>query len=723
MKRSRESTRKNTQRLSQTPKYISNYQSSETIIKSILDKIFILAFHEAYSKETEKNLSNYCYEYLKKEMTSFFELNFINYTNSNENNKNNPDELLWEMESPIENTWEELLEPESEPIDRYESAQILYQEIKRDINDNNNNQIIQEETKINKNANRNIKKKKSQKAEYNKNIIKEVEEKSSMSGFDGEIKLDKEAIPEISNIENKSSGSLNATDAEIKKNIDNVDTNNKEGNIIRANEKRTTKRRSTKTPSLVQSVNTLPPVQKRSRNQILFSYPSSDIPGIEQEYNHQSLEPSNIEVLRQEREELIKKKLLELKNEKIVNKVKKINDDDKKPKKLFDAKHLTFDSDGKIINFHPYKLDKLEKEFTLIKNLIKGEPKIENPKTRRNRAYKEKKQDSTKNNEEDKKVKEILIEKPFQLFEEKTVKEKDKYIPSGSNFQIISPNIGVTIKENNKFKQGSKEFSKFFQKYSLQDYDKMLNDYVPLQNKTILKNQLKKLNSSSSNDYISTAQSGVVSKLSKKVSNNIMANSYDVNINNPLLTDAQSMNNSNNVNNINQNINSALSNNNNFLSSNFNNTINNNITSYKSINTENSITMKKIGLGSLKLEIENLKDLSTINPDLLSRTNKMKNLFRYDSHRDYKKFRIKTDNKINIFSELNKKIMSNRDWGNDLTDKKTENINMGFNDENKRISRHISKQQILRELGSSILSGIKIRLPRDRKVDINDNNL
>ena len=49
-----------------------------------------------------------------------------------------------------------------------------------------------------------------------------MEEKSSMSGFDGEIKLDNGAIPEISGIENKSSGSLNATDAEIKKNIDNV---------------------------------------------------------------------------------------------------------------------------------------------------------------------------------------------------------------------------------------------------------------------------------------------------------------------------------------------------------------------------------------------------------------------------------------------------------------------------------------------------------------------
>ena len=703
MKRSRENTRKNTKKLSQIPKYITNYQSSETIIKSIIDKIFILAFHEGYSRETDKNLAEYCYDYLKKEMTSFFEINFINYTNSNENNKNSPGELLWEMETPKENTWVEIFEPESEPIDRYESAQILYQEIKRDINNQQG-------------ENKNIKKKKSIKQGYNKNTIKEVEEKSSMSGFDGEIKLDNGEIPEISGIENKSSGSLNATDDEIKKNIDNVDNNN-----IRINEKKATKRRSTKTLSLI-STNTLPPVQKKSRKQIIFNYPSSDIPGIEQEYNHQSLEPSNIEILRQEREELIKKKLIESQNEKIINKVKKINEDDKKPKKLFDPKHLTFDSNGKIINFHPYKLDKLEKEFTLIKNLIKGEPKIEDIKTRRNRQYKEKKQESTKDNEENKKMKEILIEKPIPIFEEKTIKEKNKYIPSGSNFQIISPNIGVTIKENNKFKQGSKEFSKYFHKYSLRDYDKMLIDFVPLQNQTLLKNQLKKLNSSSSNDYLSTIQNNNMSNLSKKISNNIMTNSYDLNINNPLLKDAQVMNNNNNtnINNINQNINSSLSNNN-YLSSNFNNTINNNIASYKSLNTENSITMKKMGLGSLKLELENLKDLSTINPSLLSRTNRIKNIFRYDSYKDYRKLRLKTEKKINIFSELNKKIMISRDWGNDLSNKKTENI--GFNDHNKIISRHISKQQILRELGSNILSGIKIKLPRDRKVDINENNL
>ena len=46
---------------------------------------------------------------------------------------------------------------------------------------------------------------------------------------------------------------------------------------------------------------------------------------------------------------------------------------------------------------------------------------------------------------------------------------------------------------------------------------------------------------------------------------------------------------------------------------------------------------------------------------------------------------------------------------------------MGFNDENKRYARHITKQQVLRELGNNILIGIKYKLPRDRKVELLDN--
>ena len=711
MKHSRESTRKPT-KLSQTQEYNSHYQSSETIVKSILDKIFIFSFYEGYSKEIEKNMGNYCYEHIKKEITSFFELNFINYTKSNKS-----EELLWEMEPPIENTWEEIFEPESEPIDRYESTQIIYQEIKRE-KDDINNQIKEEDKKIMNNKpkeNKKISKNKSIKKPGLNHIINEVEEKSSKSGFDNEVKIEKEEMKEISGIENKSSGSLNVTDAEIKKNIENVSDNR---NNIRTD----TKRRTTKKKTQITIPNLPPVVPKRGRNTIIFNYPSTDIPGIEQEFNHQNLEPSNIDTLRQEREEFIKKKLNESKTEKNINKVRKANNENSKgPKKIFDAKHLTFDSNGNIINFHPYKLDKLKKEFTLIKNLIKGEQtKKESPKSKKNQSlymFKEKKKEP----EEEKKVKE-LVEKPEPLFEEKAIKEKEKYVPSGSNFQIISPNIGVTIKENNKLKQGSKEFSKYFQKYSLNDYDKMLNDYVPLQNKTLLKNKLQKLNSSSNNNYISTLPSNTVTKLSKKPSNNSLINSYDYNtnnINNPLLTDAQEINNSNNNININLNINSSLSNNNPLLSSNFK-TIN--YTSNKSLNTENSsIIMKKLGTNSLKLEIDNLKDLSKINPNLLSRTNRSRNIFRYNSYKDYKTFRNIKDNKVNIFTELNKKIMNSRDWGNDLSEKKNNNKNMGFNDENKRYARHITKQQVLRELGSNILSGIKFKLPRDRKVELLDN--
>ena len=742
MKHSRENTEKGSKRgsikINESSSYNSNYQSSETIVKSIIDKITIYAFYKGFSKETDKNLGNFCYDHIKKEITSFFELNFINYTGSN--NDNNP-ELLWEMEPPIENTWEEILEPESEPIDRYESAQIIYQEIKRDNNNiNNNNQQIKEKEKEKKkssikNKNKitlsdNKNRKVSDLNNNNNNIINEVEEKSSISGFEGEVKIEKEVMLEVSGIEDKFSESSNKTDAEIKKNIDKVEIieNNTENKIIRKEEKKITKNN----PRIqITRSNELPPLTRRNRNSMIVNYPSVDIPGLEQEFDHQNLEPSNVELLRQERDELIKKKIIEEKAEKIINKAKRVNNDnDKKPKKILDTKHLTFDSNGNIINFHPYKLDKLKKEFTLIKNLIKGEPKQEGPKQKPKNnylsSYRTNKKESTKNDEE-KKVKE-LVEKPEQIFEEKPTRERERYIPSGSNFQIISPNIGVIIKENNKLKQGSKEFSKYFQKYSIRDYDKMLTDFVPLQNKTLIQNKLKKLNSSASNDYISTIPNNYTTKLSKKSSNNSLGNSYDLNtnnINNPLLTDIQGINNSNiNTINNNININTSLSNNNPLLSSNFKtiNYNNNNNSIYKSINTENSIVMKKLGMSSLKLELESLKDLNTINPEIFGRTNRVNNLFRYNSYKDFKRYRAKNENKVNVFTELNRKIMNSRDWGNEIGNKKNANTDMGFSeDNNKRYGRHITKQQILRELGSNILSGIKIRLPRDRKVDINEN--
>ena len=85
------------------------------------------------------------------------------------------------------------------------------------------------------------------------------------------------------------------------------------------------------------------------------------------------------------------------------------------------------------------------------------------------------------------------------------------------------------------------------------------------------------------------------------------------------------------------------------------------------------------------------------------------------------KFRIKnhsllnkTNHYMNYFGDFNKKIMTNKKWGNELTER--------FNNNNTTVySKHQTKLQILRELGNTILIGNKVKLPRNRKVDIKNN--
>ena len=68
----------------------------------------------------------------------------------------------------------------------------------------------------------------------------------------------------------------------------------------------------------------------------------------------------------------------------------------------------------------------------------------------------EKKKISLENKKE--KINEDIIKNPvkeekIEKMEKISEKNKDKIIPSGSNFQIILPNIGVVIKENQNVKK------------------------------------------------------------------------------------------------------------------------------------------------------------------------------------------------------------------------------------------------------------------------------
>ena len=344
---------------------------------------------------------------------------------------------------------------------------------------------------------------------------------------------------------------------------------------------------------------------------------------------------------------------------------------------------------------------------------------------------------------------EEIIKNPAE--EEKAEKlekneKKEKIIPSGSNFQIILPNIGVVIKENQKIKDGGREFNKYFNKYSISDYDKILNDYVPLQNKVQMKNKMEKMNLTISNNSI------LQKKMSESVDNTIRNKSLNINKN--FNTIGGSTSNYNNIYNSNDNLNTnsnpLLTTNENIqinINDTENNLINNSylktsigvnsfnknsnnynplMTSFnlrstfvninqgkRGISFNDSITMKRAGASSLKVEIENLADLKNDKTYYGPTNLKQKNIFGRNFMKNYKIGLIKPKTN-NTLASFNKNILINSNWGNKEGEGKQKQK------ENIVYARHHTKQQALRELGSTILSGIKVKLPRDRKVEINN---
>ena len=151
--------------------------------------------------------------------------------------------------------------------------------------------------------------------------------------------------------------------------------------------------------------------------------------------------------------------------------------------KAIDSNKFTFDSNGKIISFKAYKLDNLSKDFTFIKNNIKEKNEKEEVVPIKSKKFA--RQSVKEQNEE------IVIRDNSRMFEHYGNEEKKE--KKSESFKLILPNIGVVIKENNNKKEGSRDFNKYFKKYSMKDYDKILNEYVPLQNKTKIKTKFQKL--------------------------------------------------------------------------------------------------------------------------------------------------------------------------------------------------------------------------------------
>ena len=745
--------------------HINQYQANESIAKSIVDKIITISVRQSHNKHLNRRYNNYYFEYMQAQLDSLFATNFLYYYDEPETEERN--KIFWNKNLDKKNTWIEIIEPNSSKIDRYENIFMKFVDYNPPTEENidikkspfarsntlkegssSKNDLLDSKVKSNSSKRYSVKMKDYMIKKTNNKILDILEERSSASSKDEENNLNPKKIPKIKKSIRNSISSLNKNLSSKRESLKNVLTKSQS-----PQKEQTTENENNNNDDKDEIEQKNPRLKKKQ----ILSMNYEEIPDLENELNSEAYSPPEVESLRKE---IVKGKIRKEKEEKkqaLIRKMSTINNTDENifenDKRIIDSNKLTFDSNGEIISFKPFKIETLSKDFVSLKNGIKSHElnNVNNKKTKMKKIKNNKSEDVSKTNipKEKTKEKEIIVKNPEddpngknKLNYVKISKIKnEQIIPSGSNFSLLLPNIGVTLKENDQVKKGTHEFGKFFKKYSINDYNKILRDYLPLQNKSMLKS---KMSQSSQSNNLTTSNINLPKKLNANTSykytstNPTINNNININLpftqtqnfntiselSNPLINQPEA-NQENDLNSFNNNNSSLLKSNKSINSYYFsgNNLYSGSLSKLRN-NMSNFTESKFITLNrncsssSLKNEIENVKDLNEEDNFNFYPTKirlQSRNIFQENYKEFYKNKKIK-EKTINIIgkgtNELNKKIMINGLWG-------TQTLQKNKSSENLLFSKHLTKYQALRELGSNLLSGIKVKLPRDRKVDIN----
>ena len=728
------------------------YQASESIAKALVDKIITISVRKSHNNHLNKIYKNYYFDCMQNQLDILFATNYLYYYDEPENEERN--KIFWNLNLEKKNTWVEITEPNSSKIDRYENVFmqfINYNPPHVDNIDNKKSSIMRSSTFNEGNSNKDDL--------FDSKIPNNASQKFSLKIKDV---LNKKGNEILDILEEKSSASSKDEDTnrkkkkmtKVRKSIKHI-TKTKKKNSISPKRDSLIKSISPKKESSKEKKNSDDEdisKNKKSKRQSILAMNFIEIPNIDKESNNEIYSPPDVEKLRKAviegkiKKEKEEKKHALIKKMTSINNVENIFGDDNK---MIDSNKLTFDSNGKIISFKPIKIESFNKDFLSLKNGIKS-LEINNANNKKSRFKRNKNKNQNEIIQREKSYdKEIIIKNPEDDPEGKNsinyvkmsaIKNEQK-IPSGSNFSLMLPNIGVTLREDDQVKEGKKEFGKYFKKYSMNDYDKILHEFLPLQNKTLIKNQLNQAENLTSSSMNMTS----VNKKNKYISTNPLGNNLNnfnmtnttntpltqtLNYNtiselpNPLINQQETIQendiNTNNNNNssfikTNKSMNSYYSGNN-IYSGSMSRLYNNNMSNFTA--PKFIMLNKNCSSTSLKNEIENLKDLNeesnlNIYPSKIKL--KSRNIFLDNYKEFYKNKRIK-EKTINLIdsrtNELNKKIMINGLWGSQTLQKNKSSGNLLY-------GKHLTKYQALRELGSNLLTGIKIKLPRDRKVDIN----
>jgi len=647
-KNSRKNTRLSIAETENIPTIIFNKFSNEAniIVNELIEKIISLSISKNFNKKIENSIPSSCFDFLCNAVDSYLSLNFISYDKEeiNDNNKKKEEkfnENIIEGIEPIlnnnklkiiepnfeeqiffnnynkgENNWDLMDEPLSNKYDRYATTLVKFKEIDKEKNN-----------------------------KYNKEILEEIDEE----------------YENITTNENKNNNN--------NKNINEI--------MIRNERKEGTKKITTRINNILNyddNNNNNIKNKKRNLNEIMSQFSFHDL----EDNNDIYKEPDNInieklrkEIQEKQNEQNEEKKNIKLAKKDVENKMKLAVEKNRQ----YAGKKITVDSNGEIIFIKGIKLDKLSKEFILMKTatkLVINEDKKDNDKSKskkkkkklnnlgininnnnviNNNNEKEIKEKSNENNNNEKsedggdknikgknqKLPKIRGNKfrkentSEDLYKKNLLKriEEGPIILSGSNFEIMNMEVGVSIKEKEKYKTGGKDFYHKFNKYSIDNYNKQLKDTLHIN--SFLKTQIETDNYAKNeiNNYAGNLTDGYNSSI------NFTANNSNI---------------------IQQTINS----NKNFISnyntlSNFGNT---SITKTKVVNSSLSPELKLSGIGvSLKGSMEKLSLISERQEKLAK---KYKNIFK-------KKFFTSTSDKFTLpkLEEINKfssEILTSSNW-------------------------------------------------------------
>ena len=447
-------------------KVVEPYSIGEAIAKIIIEKIIVISVRNVELKEVYSKYKYYYFNYLKKQINSMFSLNNMFYT---EEPNNIEYSKFWKTEYSKCNTWVEIMEPKSIKCDRYEG--ICVKNILYDNNDNisiNDTKKSITDTDLLKKDNNIDKKEFNIKLNKNRKNFKKITLQSNLESLQ-EVGSDSGDEEQIQHKEKKS-----------------LFRNSYTNKTIRDKEKKM---------NIIQGLSLRQNINSKNKSE-LFEFPSEEIPGINNEFNFDKYDPPEIEVLRKAYEKLnnekLAKKLLSLKKTKVL-----ILDNITNEKK-FDSDKLTFDSNGEIIKFKPLNINSLSNDFRQLKNNIiisTQTKKLSLPKNKiKQFGFKKKSTISRVSNDFLNVVKNPDDDPDLNksLFAKINPEKKIKVIHSGDNFSLMLPSVGVVVKEETKIKKGNRDFGSYFKKYSLEDYNKILNEYLPIENQNIVKNKIQK---------------------------------------------------------------------------------------------------------------------------------------------------------------------------------------------------------------------------------------